>query len=616
MFNPKTGDGEDLDDKSSSLDKAVQQVKGFGDKLIAAFEEQFQPEAILKAAIELDMAGTKIAHSFGQGRENMAVIKGSLTDAARDVAKLGGSFDDIVDAQTALSTQLGRNIMLQSDMYDDLYAAEKVTGQKMSEINDGFKEAGYSANQAAQGIQGVVDTARSMGVSVIAVTDKVMENIDALHKYNFQGGVDGLAKMAAHATALRIDMKNTLNFAEKVFEPEGAIEVAAAMQRLGVAQSDLLDPLRLMDLSANDPAELQRQMADMASQFVQLNEKGRFEIMPGAKRQLREIESSMGLAQGSLSKMALGAAELDDKLNKIRFPDFATDEQKEMIANLTEMNDQGEYIIKTEKGDQKLDEVMAQFAGDQQAFNDFLKQSQPKTLEEIAKEQLDYDKSMAADLAAIRAGKYGFAGSAVMDQVLEAPRRLQESASTILTPEALDPKAMRDFFDKNSDAILESVNKLVKGEGSLEDVLTAARNAIGDTKTLISEGLNQSINEVKTQFSELSKDSNVFLQIMTSGVDRMTGGVLNTTASDKNTVETEIEDQDMKSVSESRTYTEEKKTNEITVNLNLTGQGDMGNWVDNPANSQHIYKMIEDQITSYGMIGEGTKLNANIQIKR
>ena len=138
MFNPKTGDGEDLDDKSSSLDKAVQQVKGFGDKLIAAFEEQFQPEAILKAAIELDIAGTKIAHSFGQGRENMAVIKGSLTDAARDVAKLGGSFDDIVDAQTSLSTQLGRNIMLQSDMYDDLYAASEVTGQKMSEIIDGF----------------------------------------------------------------------------------------------------------------------------------------------------------------------------------------------------------------------------------------------------------------------------------------------------------------------------------------------------------------------------------------------------------------------------------------------------------------------------------------------
>ena len=67
--------------------------------------------------------------------------------------------------------------------------------------------------------------------------------------------------------------------------------------------------------------------------------------MPGAKRQLMEIESALGMGQGTLSKMALSSAELGDKMSKIRFPDTFTEEQKTMIANMAEMGEGGEYIV-------------------------------------------------------------------------------------------------------------------------------------------------------------------------------------------------------------------------------------------------------------------------------
>ena len=110
-----------------------------------------------------------------------------------------------------------------------------------------------------------------------------------MNQFTFQGGVEGLAKMAAQAVSLRINMDSTLNLANRLFDPENAIETAAAMQRLGATQSDLLDPLRLMDLAQNDPTELQNQIAEMSKQFVQLNKDGNFEIMPGARRQLMEF---------------------------------------------------------------------------------------------------------------------------------------------------------------------------------------------------------------------------------------------------------------------------------------------------------------------------------------
>lgn len=617
MFEPGKDDGLN-EEKKNALDNAVNEMKGWGQKITDAFLSNFNPTEILKAALEVDQAGTRIAHSFGQGREQMVAIKGALTDAVQDVAKLGGSFDDIVKIQEAVSASLGRNVLLQKDSFDKLYAAQQVSGQDAKTIIESFKNAGISANQAGKEMENVVNAARSIGVSAEAVSAKVLANTDALNKYNFQGGVEGLAKMAAHATALRIDMGQTLNFAEKVFNPEGAIEVAAAMQRLGVAQTDLLDPLRLMDLSQNDPAELQKQMAEMAGQFVQLNEKGQFEIMPGAKRQLREIESAMGLASGSLSKMALGAAELDDKLSKIRFPDFATEEQKEMIANLAEMNDKGEYVIRTEKGEEKLDDVMARFQGDQEGFKEFIKQSQPKDLEEIQKEQLDYAKSMDASLKVIASGKYGLAGSETLDKLLEAPRKIQSGVAETLTPENMSPAEMRKFLDTNAAPIFSSIEKLVKGEGSLEDVFSSFSTSMGNTKKFLEEGMQQSLEKAKTSFDSLSTSSNEFLGIITGGVKKfdeklndgkLLGSDVNTKANDINTKGTE-----------NKMVTEEKKTHDINLNLTFaaSGQGvDLSQITNNPKAMQDLTTAVKEALTSSGLInvnGDNQK-NVNIQVK-
>ena len=141
----------------------------------------------------------------------------------------------------------------------------------------------------------VAQIAREAGVSVAAVSEGVVQNLDKMNIYNFENGTKGLAKMAAQASRLGIDMDKIFGVVDKVFNPEGAIEMAAAMQRLGVSTSALLDPLRLMDLSQNDPTELQNQIVNMTKDFVRFNEElGQFEIMPGEKRRLNEIGKELG----------------------------------------------------------------------------------------------------------------------------------------------------------------------------------------------------------------------------------------------------------------------------------------------------------------------------------
>ena len=375
-----------------------------GDGLLGAIGSNFDLSKIAQIVVQLDNAASLMLKQFGQAQSMSSIIRRTMAETVTDVRRLGGDIDDIIRTQSEASEALGRNVLLSSKTSKDLFATMSVTGQSVKEIVGGMADAGISSSKATNEMLKVVNIARESGVNAQAVSGEVLKNMNALNKYNFAGGVEGLAKMASQAAGLRINMKDSLDFAERVFDPEGAIKMAAAMQRLGVSQSALLDPLKMMDLSQNDPAELQNQIAQMSKQFVQLGKDGHFEIMPGAKRQLREIAKEMEIPYDTLTKMALGGAELDKKLKEIKLPEgIANEQQMKMIANMAEMDEGGNYTIKIE--DPKTGEIITKGLSELSAKDvtnlETIANRAPKTMEEYAKEQLSTSVSMAADIASL-----------------------------------------------------------------------------------------------------------------------------------------------------------------------------------------------------------------------
>jgi hypothetical protein len=328
-----------------------------------------------------------------------------------------------------------------------------------------------------------------------------------LNKFNFQGGVEGLAKMAANATGLRINMGQTLAFADKVYNPEGAIQTAAALQRLGVTQSELLDPLRLMDLSQNDPVELQNQITQMTQQFVTLNEKGQFEILPGAKRQLQEIAREMGMNYSEMTKFALGGAELDDKLKKIKFPDFATEDQKKLIANLTEMGEGGEYKIQVGTESLNISDILEK-AKDEKGLKELLEAAKPKTIEDIAKEQLSATQSLIVAIKSIadRTG-YAVAGGERGGELVDVIRKSTEVLNKMTSQESLSIKNIREGVDKNFGSILDGINDLVKGDKSVSGVFTDFETVLSNSGTFIKDVFLETIGKTNETFNLLNQET-------------------------------------------------------------------------------------------------------------
>lgn len=431
----------------------------------------------------IDELSSKMSAQFGVGEKMAQTMRAAAADSLDKMQSLGGTLEDVARLQNDVTTTLGRNVLLSAQGAKELYASYLVTGQEVSKMVSNFKDVGLSAYDVAEKMKLVVDIARESGVNVESVSRNVLENMNFLNKFNFEGGVTGLAKMAAQATSLRINMQEVFKFADKVYNPDGAIEVAAAMQRLGVAQSDLLDPLRLMDLSQNDPAELQNQIVKMTQQFVQLNDAGRFEIMPGAKRQFQEIASAMDMSYTELTKMALGSAELDKKMKEISFsPNITDDKTREMIANMAEAKG-GEYLVKVGDEDKKVSELSKE---EIEKLRESYEKG-PVTMEELATEQLSVTKTIDGNIAKlVSSPAKAFARSELGTQAAGLVKESFKEIGKLTEGTKLEPKELSKMMDE---AVLEGK---VSFQGFME----------GSAKTFsgLIDNMSDSIGKINEKF--------------------------------------------------------------------------------------------------------------------
>lgn len=507
-----------MQDAGSNLDASGQKGKDILDAFGDALVSNFSVAAVGKVVAELDKGASLLLKQFGVGQEMAQALRATMADAVTSVRALGGDISDVIKTQETASAALSRNVILSAEVNKDLFATMKVTGIETGRLVGAMKDVGIGTGKAAEEMKKVVDIAAQSGVNAAAVSEKVVANMDALNKYNFEGGVSGLAKMAAQASLLRIDMGQTLAFAEKVFDPEGAIEMAAAMQRLGVSQSSLLDPLKMMDLAQNDPAELQNQIAQMSKQFVQLGKDGNFEIMPGAKRQMREISKAMGIPYEQLTKMALGSAELEDKMSKIRFPDLpGLDEDKQkMIANMAEMGKGGKYEVqvKDEETGQTITKALDQLNEKDVANLEKMANTAPKTMEELAKDQLSALDSIAADIKSIadKTG-LGIARTKTTGEVLKTSRQISAGITKTLSPKELETKNLAASIDAGIDRNLDILKRLSEGEISKAQAGVELKENLSKLSTFIDTTFKTSISNASVELDKLFKDNPVLNQI-------------------------------------------------------------------------------------------------------
>jgi len=440
-----------------NVDK-VNSILELGIKTLVSYEDAL--EFTIKSSND-------IQKSFGLSRERLDDFKISLVNAAPELLKMGVNADEAKDIIVEVGNAFGNTGVIGKEAITELAATTKLTGIETSKLATNFREVGISIYDVGDTMKEVVNYAKSVGVSVKAVSDGVVSNLGKMNLYNFDNGVKGLTKMAAQAARLGIDLNTTFTLAEKVFDPEGAIDLAASLQRLGVASNDLLDPLRAMDLAQNDPEELQNQLVDLTKTFTKFNqESGKFEILPGEKRRIREIAKEMGILPEKLAEMSIKAAEFDRKMKSIEFP-TANKEEQELIASLSQISG-GTAVIEIEG---KMKDVSKLTSDDIKSLKDQEAEAN-KSIEELARDQLNQLEDLNANVSAL-AAEFG-----LNVVVSKEGQRLQQLGNATMNElfKEIDKEYTGEDVRKTTSGLAGPVEeifvKYAKGEATLTDVAT------------------------------------------------------------------------------------------------------------------------------------------------
>jgi hypothetical protein len=418
----------------------------------------------VKSQTALSEYSNRVLKTFTQTRERIYEIQTAIADAVPGVNKLGGEIKDVSEIISQVAIESRRNVIASAEEVEKLFTINQVLGLGADVLSKSFLDVGMSIESIPEALEKSMNYVQSIGGNAKTVVGDVQKNMEQMNRYQFEGGVQGLTKMAAKASMLRFEMKETFALAEKVLDPEGAIEVAGAFQRLGVAAGNLVDPFQLMNMSINDPSGLQDSLADVAKQFTEFDaETKTFKINPQGVLTLREMEKAAGLSLGSLSKMGLAASELDQRLSAVDDAGLkiANEEDKQYLANILKLQKDGTYTVTLEDGKAK------QLADLQQEDFDRLiefQTNQPKTLEETAKQSLRLDQIMNNNVAAIK--------SAIVGGTLTAPT-MQD---------------MNESIRNITQRLYEKVGEEFTTEGMRDEVQGVFENARDDIKNIISSG--------------------------------------------------------------------------------------------------------------------------------
>jgi len=489
-------------------------------------------ESTRKLMSSLDTQASSVVGKMGQSRFYAAGIQQSLSLAVPELQAISAKSVDFADAlkkakeaQDAILTGLKVNLMLTSQQMVAIAEVTQAYGLQSTEVStmvEGLVTAGQSINDFPEILKNAANNARAVGVNVDAVMSNIQGNLEEVNKFGFENGIEGLGRMAAQAAGMRISMNRVFEFAERVFNPEGAIKMVSLFQRMGVAAGDLADPLRLMYLASEDTEELQKQLVKVTEGFTFFNEKTKqFEIFPNAKRDLRELSTEMNIPYNDLVKMSQAAERLKIVGKDLKLGAEVPEETKQFIANVAQYDKtKGGFVVKLNtEGKTKL--VSEINSADIEAIQAANAELSPK---DIARAALDTEKLIQADVAAIRASIAGpLAGTRIVSSTQEVLRAATGTMSTGFR-EVISPQKFQTDVDAAIKSGLTTIDDLISGKAGLSDMVKKL-GKFGDDFT-------QGLQNLGSRITNFQYGAEFKKEIMPDNVFKDLGGTLTNVLAD------------------------------------------------------------------------------------
>lgn len=352
-------------------------VIGIGKTLLNVGKELLgQVKSVRQTELSMGIL-SKQAEAFRGNIYKTSLLTNQLGIDAGELAKMQGTYSEGIGRSVQL-TQQGLEAMA------ELAAGTTLGADGAAELATQMDNFNISVLGTKNIVEEMLNTASAMGINASKVTKTLQQSLKLAQRYHFKDGVKGLTRMAAAAAKMKLDLEGISGLADKVFRPEGAIEMAAQLQVMGGEFSKLADPFQLMFKARNDFEGFAKDIGKATKEFVQFNkETGEFDVTGLGLDRMREISNITGIAVDKLQEMGVQAKKTEAITSQMGIG--FDDEDRSLISSLAEFNkSNGQWEINA--GD---------FKG---AVKDLTKQDikrikeEDKSLKERAKQAQTFDK--------------------------------------------------------------------------------------------------------------------------------------------------------------------------------------------------------------------------------
>jgi hypothetical protein len=491
---------------------------GIVEQLRLSLKEGIVPETATTTITAMDNEAKKLARTIGSGVVgNTDDFREQLFTISKNVVEIGLSFTDVTDVVGDLVAETKKLTLPSTQATTKMLEFSKAVGQTSKETGKmvgQFMTLTFGQKTAINEMSKIAKLARQTGLDAKTLLNTMSTELAKVNSYNFRNGKDGLSKMAAEAQRLNTTLSDIGAFAlaDKLIDPENAIEVATSMSMIGGAVEGMTNPFALMNDAANNVENLQTKMIEMAKGAFKVNEAtGEIETNFIAQQRLRaQIESTGGDYE---KLMSLGRTAAKEQLVQNKLLSSGVDlskvseEQMNLVKSLTEIGEGGKLELRI-PGFEQTDLVSAIEKNPTQLTDALKKYQEMAALSDrdLAEKSLNLEELQQIDTRIIRDVVLTNLGKTTRDQLLlDMVNAQKELGGKFETTAGVLGKGAEEFITARGLQQFFNAEK-TKVEGNLgltkEDVRIAAekRASKAKLKTLKFDAASGVLNEEDAAF--------------------------------------------------------------------------------------------------------------------
>lgn len=385
-------------DAVTKIQKPLDLVKEFGGDIL----QQIRNEEQLR---------TNINEQLGITGNLSRSIRDTIIESTTNALRFGFGMKDVSDMFSSMAEITGRANFMSVETANKSFSVARAFVGSLSDVGKLLGESEKVGLGASDTLDAIEKTGRSslgLGLNTKKTTELLKNDLSKLNEYGFKNGIEGLNRMVQKSVEFRMGLSEVFKIADKVMNPDGAIELTANLQVLGGAIGDFNDPLKLMYMATNNVEGLQDALIDAAGGLATYNkEQGKFEITGVNLRRAKEMASQLGIEYKEFAKGAIAAQERLSVVQDLAGKGFGLSEKDtEFIANLSQMKDGKMVLSIPEDVGQKLgvatETAISDLTQSQiKILKDNQKELNEKPLEDVAREQFSAIKNIQNDVNAM-----------------------------------------------------------------------------------------------------------------------------------------------------------------------------------------------------------------------